>query len=228
MSGRSGGVTTTGALLGILLAGVVAALTIAGLQVLVRPGDQLPPLDAPVQPAAGDRCPEVVGPDPVPVTAAELIECPGAYDGAQVRYTGEVVRAVLELGERAVVQVNDDVYALSLGPLPEHRTTRGGNSGMPVVLPWAVADRLHHVGDFRHHGDVITVVGTFRQADPADDGGPTISADSAVIVRPGRELPRSVDRTRLVVAALLLVIVLGLAAAAWAGRRRRRRVSRSR
>lgn len=216
MTNRSERISAAGALLGLVLAGLAFAGIVIGLHALVGPADQLPPLDAPGQPAASSRCADPRGTAGAPqsVTAVELIECPALFDGAQVRYTGEVVRAVLRRGERAVLQVNDDLYALSLGPLPEHRATRGGNSGIPVLLPWAIAGRIHHVGDSRHHGDLITVIGTFHQADPDDGGGPTISADTATIERPGRELPRRLDRTRVVVAALLLAVVLALAAAA--------------
>jgi hypothetical protein len=39
----------------------------------------------------------------------------------------------------AWLHLNDDRYALDLGPLPQHRTAVAGNSGVPVLVPAAVA-----------------------------------------------------------------------------------------
>lgn len=206
-------ISAPAALLGMLTIAAVMAATVLGLHALVNPGQQLPPLDAPVP--AAELCDDApLGPGlPPPVTAAQLIECPDVFDGARVRYRGEVVRAVLQRRDRAVVQVNDDRYGLELGPLPEHRTAVGGNSGIAVVLSQRDADDITYVGDYRHRGDVLEIVGTFRVADPFDGGGPTIAADTATIRRTGQALKHRVDPLRVAVAALMAVISLGLAAA---------------
>lgn len=206
-------VSTPRALAGLAVAAAVLAATVAGLHALVDQGEQVAPIDAPVP--AADRCAGVRAPgnSAVPVTAAQLVECPHEYDGATVRYRGEVVRAVLLRGERAIVQVNDDRYALELGPLPEHRTAVGGNSGIPVVLPRRDADAIAYVGDYRHRGDVLQVAGTFRAADPYDGGGPTITAASVALERPGGPLEHRADGLRILVAAMLAAITVGMAVA---------------
>lgn len=210
MTRDTGQVTTTQATLGGLLIALVATSLVAGLGLLIRGGEQAPPLEAPARPAVEEPCPGAASPPrlprpsaPAPISASALIECPSAFDGMLVTYRGEVVRAVLHRGERAWVHLNDDRYALELGPLPDHRTTVGGNSGIPVSIPIEVAREISHVGNARHQGDIIAVVGIFRRTDPADGGGPTVQAQQARIERVGRPLPEHVHRARPAVAILL-------------------------
>ncbi|MPY72545.1 MAG: hypothetical protein GEU92_21150, partial [Alphaproteobacteria bacterium] len=175
MTRDSGQLTSRQALAGLLLIAAVAAGIVTGLALLLERGGPEPPLEAPAEPAGPAPCPDLAGSDqqePPLVPADDLIACPDAYDGQRVRYRGEVVRAVLRRGDTAWVQLNDDLYGLDLGPLPEHRTAVGGNSGLPVAIPASAVDPIQHVGDHRHHGDVLEVTGPFLRADPLDAGGP--------------------------------------------------------
>ena len=185
-----------------------------GLRVLLQPGDIRPETGGPAEVGKGPSCERDLGTSPVtqPVKASDLIECPQLYDGQKVVYEGEVVRAILRRGDRAWVQVNDDAYALDLGPLPEHRTAVGGNSGIPVSIPAQSADQLRHVGMHQQQGDVIRVSGTFHRADPVDGGGPTIQAATVAIQRPGHRFDLGVSRPRAAVAALLALAVVLLGA----------------
>ena len=134
-----------------------------------------------------------------------------SFDGAVVRYRGEAVRAVLRRGPRSWVQLNDDPYGLELGPLYDHRTTVGGNSGIPVAIPTSVADTIAYVGGPRHRGDILEVTGVFHRADPRDGGGPAIEADAASITQAGRPVRRSVDSARLLTATIISIAALGAA-----------------
>jgi hypothetical protein len=198
--------TTPQAILGGLAILVVAGGIVTGLTYLLGRGEQTPPLEAPAEPAARP-CPTAVDPTR-PVTSDQLIECPHTYDRQIVHYRGEAVRAVLRRGDRAWVQLNDDPYALDLGPLPAHRTTVGGNSGIPVSIPVALADQITHVGDARHYGDILDISGIYRRADPADDGGPTIQAHTASIHQPGQPVPRPASRPRLIVAIAVALLAI--------------------
>jgi hypothetical protein len=201
---NTGQISAVHAVVGSLAFLAVGAGIVLGLDLLIQRDGRLPSLPAPAQ-DAGEQCPVPLGAGaaPIAVGAAELIECPDTFDGATVRYQGEAVRAVLPRGARAWLQLNDDHYALELGPLHEHRTAVGGNSGIAVSVPAAVADGVTHVGDARHRGDVLAVVGVFRRADPDDGGGPTIQAGSARIVRPGAHTVRAVSRPRMITAGVL-------------------------
>lgn len=197
------------ALITLLLWGVVG-----GLKLLLHPGDISPETAGPAEVLHGPSCDRALGTSLAtqPVKASDLIECPQLYDGQKVVYEGEVVRAVLRRGDRAWVQVNDDAYALDIGPLPEHRTAVGGNSGIPVSIPAGSADQLRHVGGHEEQGDVIRVSGTFHRADPADAGGPAIQATTVTIQRPGHRFDPEPSRPRAAVAALLALLVALLAA----------------
>lgn len=216
MTRRTGQITLRQTVLGGLLVLGAATGIVAALSLLLGRDEQVAPLEAPAEPAAEQPCPE---PPPRPlstavrVTAEDLIECPATYDHRLVRYRGEVVRAVLRRGNRAWVQLNDDPYALDLGPLPVHRLAVGGNSGIPVLIPIAIADQITYVGNARHQGDILQVVGTYRRADPVDDGGPTIQAHSARI-RPGHRVARPANPYRALAAAGLMLIATTSAAAA--------------
>jgi hypothetical protein len=210
----SGQVTALQATLGGCVLLLAAVAVVVALGHLVEREEQLPELGAPAQDEPDDICPAPAGPtsdQPVVVTADELIECPASFDGAEVRYRGEAVRAVLRRGPRSWVQRNDDPYGLELGPLYDHRTTVGGNSGIPVSIPTSVADTIAYVGGPRHRGDIIEVTGVFYRADPRDGGGPAIEADAATITRVGRPVRRSVDNARLLTAAVIAAIALGTA-----------------
>lgn len=213
MTRPTGQISALQAVLGGLVIVVFAGGVIAALDLLVPRTGLRPPLTAPAQDESDDLCPQPVGgapAAPITVTAGELIACPRSFDGAPVRFQGEAVRAILRRGARAWVHLNDDPYALDLGPLPEHRTTVGGNSGMPVSIPVAVADDIAHVGDGHHRGDIIAVTGTFHRADPADGGGPTIQAESAQITRSGSITTRSVYPARVVTAGIIGIAVLAV------------------
>lgn len=209
---------------------LAAVALVAGMQALLRPVQTLPAQETPAPAAPAPPCPfahETLprtrprgGADPVAVTSGELIECPEVFDGREVVYQGEVVRAVLHRGERAWVQLNDDVYALEIGPLPRHRSPQGVNSGIPVSIPAADADRISFVGDGSARGDRLAVAGIFLRADPADAGGPAIQAHTVQIVAVGEPVTQRLTPARLIVTLLLAAAAAGMAATARRSRRR--------
>lgn len=152
------------------------------------------------------------------VSSNELYDCPASYDGRLVRYRGEVVGAVLRRDDGAWLQLNDDVYAGEIGPLPAHRDFRGGNAGVGVFVPHDVADAITFVGGPDARGDILEVVGTFRRVD--DDSEVTvIRTRSGQVWREGGLLEDPPLRDRRVVA----LVTAGLALAAVALQRWRSR-----
>lgn len=206
MTRRTGQITAFHAITGAVTVAVLAGAVAVALDLLVL-RDEVPPLSAPAQEEADETCPPPRDGNDTPVTVAagDLIECPDTYNGAFVRYQGEAVRAVLHRGPRAWLHLNDDPYALEIGPLYEHRTAVGGNSGIPVSVPAEVADAVAHVGDARHRGDTLMVTGVFHRADPADGGGPTIQGHTVHIISRGRTANRPLHLARAVVAATLTI-----------------------
>lgn len=125
---------------------------------------------------------------PVQVTSNGLFDCPETYDGREVVYRGEVVGALLEREVGVWTQLNDDVYAELLGPLPAHRDYRGGNAGVGVLLSHRSADLVSFVGGPQTRGDVLEVRGTFHRVDPTGEVA-VIRADVAEVVADGEPFP---------------------------------------
>lgn len=152
------------------------------------------------------------------VTTAMVIACPALFDGRQVRFAGEVVGDVLRRDGGAWARLNDDAYALEVGPLAAHGALRGANSGLSVWLPDGLHERLGPPGGPGRRGDVLLVTGVLLRADPADAGGLTIRAREVEVLADSVAVSTPVDR-RLAVAAAVGAV---LAAAAVLDARRRR------
>ncbi len=150
------------------------------------------------------------------VTSTLIVSCPARFDGVRVTYLGEVVGDLLRREGGAWVLVNDDDYALRVGPLPGHRDHRGMNTGLSVWLPDPLPAQLTGLGRPGVWGDIIEVSGTIVRADPTDGGGLTLRADGLTVRQPARAVHAPVDPRQVLLAA-----GAGLAAALTAALRRR-------
>jgi hypothetical protein len=134
------------------------------------------------------------------IASSEVLACPDAFDGHVVVYVGEVVGDVLQRRDGAWALVNDDAYALEVGPLSGHREFEGGNTGLSVWLPDDQATLVDEPGNADRRGDVVRVRGVIRRADPADGGGLTLRAVETRVVVEAQYLERPVNRAQLWVA----------------------------
>jgi hypothetical protein len=183
---------------------------VAGLANALRHPPAVSPLADPYEPADPRdevECPPSPSPTETPVTAGsgDLYNCPHTFDGLVVRFEGEVVGAVLFRPDGAWVQLNDDHYAGELGPLPEHRQFRGGNSGIGVHLPRHLAEDIASIGGPNTRGDVIAVTGTYRLSDTAGGEVSVIRARTVEIIRPGGPTSREPLRNRQVAGGFLFL-----------------------
>lgn len=155
------------------------------------------------------------------LTSAIATACPRLLDGQQVLYAGEVVGDVLRRDGGAWVQLNDDDYALDIGPLGAHRERRGFSSGLAVWLPDGLHESLGPPGRHGRRGAVVLVEGTFLRADPSDGGGMSVRAETLTVLAPPTATDAPIDRTLALAAgiALLAAATTGL----WARIRARRR-----
>jgi hypothetical protein len=154
------------------------------------------------------------------VSSAQVYACPSAYDGLRVTYAGEPVGELLPRRGGVWAQVNDDDYALEVGPISGHRELRGFNSGLAVWLPDGLHERVSDVGRPGRRGDVLLLTGVVHRADPQDGGGVTLRADQLEVLAPAVAVPAPLHTTQAVVAALLVVVAA--ATALWARRARQR------
>jgi hypothetical protein len=199
---------------------VLLVAAIEAVDLLRHPptGGEPPIAEVDADPRVTVPCPELENPEgangggvPVEeVTSGELYDCPGAWDGRRVRYYGEVVGAVLHRGSTAWVHLNDDVYAGTIGPLPAHRDYQGGNGGIGVRIPAALADEIAWVGSGRAHGDLLVVEGTFHRVHPESREPAVIVASSGDVVEAGRAFVDPVLPDRAVAALVLGLLALVL------------------
>lgn len=150
---------------------------------------------------------------PLEVNSNQLYDCPETFDGERIRYRGEVVGAVLRRSSGAWVQLNDDVYAEQLGPLPAHRDYRGGNAGVGVFVPLALADEIRFVGGPQTRGDVLEVVGTFNRVDQPTAEVTVIRAETGQVAEPGEPFSDPPLRDRQIVAAVVALVAVALTVA---------------
>lgn len=145
------------------------------------------------------------------ISSGEVVECPDAFDGQVVVYVGEVVGDVLHRDGGAWALVNDDDYALEVGPVRAHRQFRGSNSGLSVWFPDPVAELTPGRHDRR--GTIVLVRGRIHRSDGADGGGLTLralSADAVSILRPAHDLDRPIHTSQAVAAVLLAGMAMGV------------------
>lgn len=146
------------------------------------------------------------------VTSAVIVSCPDRFDGLRVTYIGEAVGDLLEREGGAWVLVNDDDYAVTIGPLPGHRDHRGTNGGLSVWLPDPLHEQLTGLGRPQRWGDVIEITGQIIRTDPADGGGLTLRAEELEVLQPSRPMDEPLNGPQLALAIAALLIA-GLATA---------------
>lgn len=146
------------------------------------------------------------------VSSTEVIECPDTFDGHRVVFVGEVIGDVLERDDGAWVLMNDDAYALEVGPIPGAGELRGTNSGLSVWLQPEMAQLIEHPGGPRWRGDVLRVSGVVNRVDPADGGGLTVRAITADRIAPPIPLDPPINVPQAIAAGVAVLFALALTA----------------
>ena len=143
------------------------------------------------------------------ITSESIYACPRLFDGLDVRYVGEVVGDVLAREGGAWVLVNDDAYALEVGPIGAHRQLSGFNSGLSVWLPDGLHERISATGRFGRRGDIILVEGVLLRTDPADGGGITLRATTLEVLAPSVTTAEPLNRALAIAAAAVMLLAIG-------------------
>lgn len=206
---------TVAILVVVAVAVVVRAVRLSAPATTLPPvGEAAPDVDAPelvtcerTLPEAPDSQEDAAEVDPVGlVSSTEVIDCPDAFDRQVVVYIGEVVGDVLRRDGGAWVLVNDDAYALEVGPLRGHDEFSGTNSGLSVWLPDPLPDIEPGGADRR--GTIVRVRGVIHRADPDDGGGLTLRAldDSTTIVAESQALDQPINRAQALVAVAFVLV----------------------
>lgn len=139
------------------------------------------------------------------VKSSAIYECPDLFDGHVVVYIGEVVGDVLRRDGGAWVLMNDDAYALEVGPLLGHREFRGANSGLSVWLPERLVELVEHPGGSDRRGDVLRLRGVVLRADPSDGGGLTFRAIDGRRIADAVEVDDPLNGPQAIAAVLIAI-----------------------
>lgn len=147
------------------------------------------------------------------VKSSAIYECPDLFDGHVVVYIGEVVGDVLRRDGGAWVLMNDDAYALEVGPLQGHREFRGANSGLSVWLPDRLLELVEQPGGPDVRGDVLRLRGIVLRSDPADGGGLTFRAIDGRRIADAVDVDDPLNRPQALAAVLLALAAIGVTVA---------------
>jgi hypothetical protein len=140
------------------------------------------------------------------ISVAELLQEAATVNG-QVVVVGELIGDYGFRSDGSMwTQLNGDTYAydatLDGGPLT------GGNVGVAVRIPGAVAETLDSPGGYRVRGPLVRVVGQWEYHDPNRGGESYIDVTALDILEPGRGL---VEHPNYLVMAIGVVFITAAA-----------------
>jgi hypothetical protein len=216
-------------LLGLLLAMTTVLLRATPTAPAAIPELDLPTplLDEPIRCTRAESVAEIAAlagalRDEGRITSSLVLACPRLFDGREVTFIGEVVGDVLRRTDGAWLQVNDDDYALEVGPVGAHRDLRGSNSGLGVWVPDGLHEELGAPGRHGTRGAIVRIEGVLLRADPDAGGSMTIRATALGVLAPAATVsePLHVPLAITAVAAALLALTTTV----WSHLRMRRRL----
>lgn len=143
---------------------------------------------------------------PTPVPVADLLEDPTGFSGT-ITVVGELIGDYGFRHDGSMwTQLNDDSYTTA--PVLDGGELTGGNVGVAVRIPQALADGLDPPGGYRVRGPVVRATGTWRYHDPDRLGETYIDVGSLELIEPGRVLSESPHPLALGAGIALIVIAL--------------------
>jgi len=157
---------------------------------------------------SGCRASGTPEPSPNVPSSLGLVEEPKIYDGVEVDFTGEVIGEAMVRGDMAWLHINDDAYYVR--NVEEGAELGGYNAGMAVWLPADNAAAIMHFGDYKHEGDIVTIVGTFNAACAEHGGDMDIHARELTVVKAGHVVVDQIRPEKVIVAVVLALLVVAL------------------
>lgn len=221
MRRRGGPTGATGAVATITLTVLVLVGVLVAVAQLRRPlHDESVPVqlgEVDIDPRVPFRCEQPAGregqprrgqapPDPATlrlVSLAELVNCPETWDGRLVRFTGELVGAVLRREHGVWAQLNE----IPSADAPLRGPTRP-NASIGVLLPHDAVEEIRVVGGPRRRGDIVEVIARFARVDASSGEVAVLRAEQARVVEPGHALSAPDLRDRRIVAGALVPVAL--------------------
>lgn len=136
------------------------------------------------------------------VSVEEILEDPSGLAG-EVTVRGELVGDYGFRNDGWVwSQLNGDSYASD--PILEGGALTGGNIGIGVRVPEALATDLGKPGGYRSRGPLVVLTGAWVFHDPDRGGESYLEVASLTVVEDGRPLQEDVHWPRIVIGVALL------------------------
>jgi len=142
------------------------------------------------------------------VSSTELVEHPKKYDGKTVTFQGEAVGDIMIRGDYAWISVNDDSYRPA--KVVKEQKLSGYNSGHSIWLKKEEAQKITHLGSYRHAGDIVKITGIFNKACTQHGGDMDIHGTSLEVVKRGYALNRPLEGPKGLAVLALLILTLTL------------------
>jgi len=121
-----------------------------------------------------------------------LIENAKDYDGKIVRFKGEVIGDIMRRGDFAWINVSDT------------------NNAIGIWVSAELADKITSLGDYKHTGDYVEIVGEFHRACLQHSGELDIHATKLIILKKGQEKKESINPTKQKTAFAFLGVAICL------------------
>ena len=148
--------------------------------------------------------PAAIAQDLDAVDVAHLLDNSAEYVG-EITIVGELIG---DYGFRSDgfmwTQLNDDSYARD--PVLDGGKLTGGNVGVAVRIPSAIARQLDPPGGYRVRGPIISAAGVWKHHDPERGGETYLDVTSVRVVEQGRDLP---EHPHPVILGMGLILVVG-------------------
>lgn len=129
--------------------------------------------------------------DGLEVSVGELLEKAAEIEG-QVVVVGELIGDYGFRSDGSMwTQLNGDSYANE--PILDGGDLTGGNVGVAVRIPRAIAETLDKPGGYRVRGPLVQVVGLWEYHDPNRGGESYIDVSSLDVLQPGSGLVEHPD-----------------------------------
>ncbi|MFH1613029.1 MAG: DNA-binding protein [bacterium] len=128
------------------------------------------------------------------VCSNELITRLDEYDGKKIIYKGEVI-VVMKRGNFAWINVLDNGTAIG------------------IWTSLNIIPKIKFVGDYKHQGDIVEIVGTFHKTCVEHGGDLDIHAEKITILEEGKILKHPISEQKIKIAlifCLLTIITWGL------------------
>jgi hypothetical protein len=122
----------------------------------------------------------------------ELVENANELDGQDVTIQGEAIGECMNRGEYSWININD------------------GTNAIGVWINKSEADKISYYGNYKYHGDMVKITGTFYRACKEHGGEADFHGSSLVIVKKGYHVKEQISYLKIIAAFISVLVTVPL------------------